>query len=591
LKNGFTERKSRVKSRSFSPRVALLTFVIFTAGTSAVAQDGTLRLHVNPKQAYLWVDDRAVSEASKHPSLELSAGEHKIELANYGYTPITRTVAVTAGKTTNLDVTLEKVGDKVSGPFGAIAIKSADRDAVLLNGKTPDFFVGHGDEFNTDFLWWKQELVVPPGTYEVTVQGGDKDIWSGQVNVAANQRVIVDIPKGVSKTEPWHRGEKLASVPRFAAGVASATVAVAKPSAEMSATDSQIYCGETSQLKWNSSDAPQVEINPTGTVSPSGEQTVQPKQTTTYTLAATGPGGTTTSDVTINVDNAIDVDLSLSPAEVHYKRVGDEVVEDDSTALNWSAINASNVSIAGLGAVDPSGSNTLTVSPQQSDPGPIDETITYTLTATNDCGGAETRTAALHIVGTIEPGELFMRSVYFPTDRPRNLISEADLLPSEQGELRSIAEAFKKYLAYKSDARLIVAGHGDRRGPDSYNQFLSKRRAELVRRFLMEQGVPESSIDVQAFGKKDNLTAEQVQHLLEQSPDLSAQTLETVTKKLGNLVLAYNRRVDLTLSSTGQESARAYPFNAEDFAALAERDPKKGPAPVQLAAEKEHMGN
>jgi len=581
-----------VKFRSFSPHVALLTFVvIFAAGTSAVAQDGTLRLHVNPKQAYLWVDDRAVSEASKHSSLELSAGEHKIELANYGYTPITRTVTVTAGKTTDLDVTLEKVGDKVSGPFGAIAIKGADRDAVLLNGKTPDFFVGHGDEFNTDFLWWKQELVVPPGTYEVTVQGGDKDIWSGQVSVAANQRVIVDIPKGVSKTEPWHRGEKLASVPRFAAGVASATVAVAKPSAEMSATDSQIYCGETSQLKWNSSDAPQVEINPTGTVSASGEQTVQPKQTTTYTLAATGPGGTTTSDVTINVDNAIDVDLSLSPSEVHYKRVGDEVVEDDSTALNWSAINASNVSIDGLGAVDPSGSNRLKVSPQQSDPGPVDETVTYTLTATNDCGGAETRTVALHIVGTIEPGALAMRSVYFSTDRPRQLMSEADLLPSEQEELRSIAEAFKKYLAYKSDARLILAGHADRRGPDSYNQFLSKRRAELVRRFLMEQGVPESSIDVQAFGKKDNLTAEQVQQLLEQSPDLSAQTLETVTKKLRNLVLAYNRRVDLTLSSTGQESARAYPFNAEDFAALAERDPKKGPAPVQLAAEKEHVGN
>jgi outer membrane protein OmpA-like peptidoglycan-associated protein len=592
LKNGFTERKSRVKSRSFSPHVALLTFVvIFAAGTSAVAQDGTLRLHVNPKQAYLWVDDRAVSEASKHSSLELSAGEHKIELANYGYTPITRTVTVTAGKTTDLDVTLEKVGDKVSGPFGAIAIKGADRDAVLLNGKTPDFFVGHGDEFNTDFLWWKQELVVPPGTYEVTVQGGDKDIWSGQVSVAANQRVIVDIPKGVSKTEPWHRGEKLASVPRFAAGVASATVAVAKPSAEMSATDSQIYCGETSQLKWTSTNAPQVEISPAGAVASSGEQTVQPKQTTTYTLAATGPGGTTTSDVTINVDNAIDVDLSLSPAEVHYKRVGDEVVEDDSTALNWSAINASNVSIDGLGAVDSSGSNTLKVSPQQSDPGPVDETVTYTLTATNDCGGAETRTVALHVVGTIEPGALAMRSVYFPTDLPRNLKSEAGLLPSEQEELKSIAQEFKKYLAYKSDARLILAGHADRRGTDSYNQLVSQRRAELVKRFLVEQGVPESSIDVQAFGKKDNLIAEQVQQLLEQSPDLSAQTLETVTKRLGNIVLAYNRRVDLTLSSTGQESARAYPFNAEDFAALAERDPRKGLAPVQLAAEKEHIGN
>jgi outer membrane protein OmpA-like peptidoglycan-associated protein len=581
-----------VKSQSLSPHVVLLTFVvIFAAGPSAVAQDGKLRLHVNPKQAYLWVDDRAISEASKHPSLKLSAGEHKIELANYGYTPTTRTVTVTAGKTTDLDVTLEKVGETVSGPFGAIAIKGADRDAVLLNGKTPDFFVGHGDEFNTDFLWWKQELVVPPGTYEVTVQGGDKDIWSGQVSVEANQRVIVDIPVGVSKTEPWHRGGKLASVPRFTAGVASATVAVAKPSAEMSATNSQLYCGETSQLKWTSSDAPQVEISSTGAVAPSGEQTVQPKQTTTYTLAATGPGGTTTSDVTINVDNAIDVDLSLSPSEVHYKRVGDEIVERESTTLNWSAIHASHVSIDGLGAVDSSGSNTLKVSPQQSDPGPVDETDTYTLTATNDCGGAATRTVALHVIGTIEPGALAMRSVYFPTDLPRTLKSEAGLLPSEQEELKGIAQEFKKYLAYKSDARLTLAGHADRRGTASYNQLLSQRRAELVKRFLVEQGVPESSIDVQAFGKKDNLTAEQVQQLLEQSPDLSAQTLEIVTKRLGNIVLAYNRRVDLTLSSTGQESARAYPFNAEDFAALAKRDPKRGLAPVQLAAEKERSGN
>jgi len=45
----------------FSPHAMVLTLVvIFTAATSAVAQDGKLRLHVNPKQAYLWVDDRAI---------------------------------------------------------------------------------------------------------------------------------------------------------------------------------------------------------------------------------------------------------------------------------------------------------------------------------------------------------------------------------------------------------------------------------------------------------------------------------------------------------------------------------------------------
>ncbi len=34
------------------------------------------------------------------------------------------------------------------------------------------------------------------------------------------------------------------------------------------------------------------------------------------------------------------------------------------------------------------------------------------------------------------------------------------------------------------------------------------------------------------------------------------------------LVLANNRRVDVTLSTTGQQSVRRYPFNARDFLAL-----------------------
>jgi outer membrane protein OmpA-like peptidoglycan-associated protein len=581
-----------VKSKLFQPRFILVTsVVIFAQGLSAQAQDGKLRLKVTPKQAYVFVDDKAISEASKHHTLDLGAGDHKIELVNYGYKPVTRTVTINAGKTTDLDMTLEKIGDRVAGPFGAISIKGADRDAVLINGKTPDFFVGHGDEFNTDFLWWKQELAVPPGTYQVAIRSGNKDVWSNQVNVNANERVIVEVPKGVGKTVPWHRGEKLATTPRFTAGVASATVAVAKPSAELAASNAQLNCGDTTQLKWSSSDAPQVEISPVGTVERSGEQTVQPKQATTYNLTATGPGGTATSNVTVNVNSAIDADLSLSPGEVHYKRVGDKVLQDDTAALKWTAKNASNISIDGVGNVDPSGSRALTITPQKNDPGAVDETVTYTLNATNDCGGVQTRTVALHIVGTIEPGALIMRSVYFPTDRPRTLKSEAGLLPSEQHELMTIAEEFKKYLGFKSDARLILSGHADRRGPESYNMRLSERRAELVKRFLVDQGIPESNIDIQALGKTNNLTTEQVKQLLDQSSDLATDIRDKVVKGLGNIVLAYNRRVDLTLSSTGQESSRAYPCNADDFAQLVDRNgPTKAP-PIQPAADKERSGN
>src|SRR5207245_7504856 len=144
----------------------------------------------------------------------------------------------------------------------------------------------------------------------------------------------------------------------------------------------------------------------------------------------------------------------LSPAEVQYKRVGNEVVEQGNTALNWTSTNASSVSIDSLGTVDASGSHAVTVVPQKSDFGPVDETVTYTLKATNECGGAEVQTAALHIVGSIEPGALALRSVYFPTDQPGTRKSEAGLLPSEQETLKTVADEFKKYLTFKSDARL-----------------------------------------------------------------------------------------------------------------------------------------
>ena len=580
-----------MRSECSASRIVSTALFCLAGAISVFAQDGKLTLHVTPKQAYIFVDDRAISEASKHRSLSLNPGEHKIELVNYGYAPVTRNVTITPGKTSTLEVALQPVGAKVGGPFGAIAVEKADRDAVLLNGKTPDFFVGHGDEFNTDFLWWKQDLVVPPGAYQVTVLGGDKEIWSGSVHVPANQRVIIDVPKGVKKTVSWKRGDKLSSVPRFTAGVASATVAVAKPTAELSTTAAQLNCGDSSQLKWNSSDAPKVEISPVGSVAASGEQSVQPRQTTTYDLTAMGPGGTASSSVTVNVNSAVQAEVTLSPAEVKYKRVGDKIVEDGSTALNWTATNASNVSIDPLGTVDASGSRTLTVVPQESDFGPVDETVNYTLKATNQCGGVETRTVALHVVGSIEPGALSMRSVYFQTDRPGSLKSEAALLPSEKQALQTIAEEFKKYLSFKSDAHLLLTGYADRRGRTAYNQRLSERRVQLARRFLIEQGVPEANIEAQAFGNKDNLTTDQVKQLLDQDSNISAEVRGQIVKRLGNIVLAYNRRVDFTLSSTGQESAREYPFNTDDFAKLAERNGPRRPPLVEMAAQKERTGN
>jgi outer membrane protein OmpA-like peptidoglycan-associated protein len=250
------------------------------------------------------------------------------------------------------------------------------------------------------------------------------------------------------------------------------------------------------------------------------------------------------------------------------------------------------VSIDPLGSVSPSGSQTIQVAPQKKDAGTVDEQVTYTLSASNDCGGSETKTATLHIVGSIEAEpQIAMRSVYFPTDRPKRLKSEDALLPSEQETLKALADSFKKYLEYKPDTHLTLLGHADSRGPQAYNRPLSERRAQLAKNFLVEQGVPEANLETQAVGKEKNLSTDQVKQLLEQNASLSDQDRQKLLQRLPTLVYAYNRRVDIKVSPTGEESAQQYPVQTDDFAALIDRNGPKTGRVVEPAAKKEKIEN
>jgi outer membrane protein OmpA-like peptidoglycan-associated protein len=370
-------------------------------------------------------------------------------------------------------------------------------------------------------------------------------------------------------------------------------VAVAKPTAQLTANGAQINCGDSSQLKWTSTDAPGVQINPIGAVASNGDQSVSPKQNTTYQLTATGPGGTVTSDATVNVNTAVQANLDLAPGEVHYRRVGNKVVQNDGSALNWSATNASNATIDPLGNVSTSGNQPIQVTPKQTTPGKIDETVNYTLTATNVCGGTDTKTVALHITGEITNPELQLsRSVYFPTNGPRSLKSDKALVASEQESLTALAAAFKSYLSDVPDAQLVLSGHADKRGPDGYNQKLSERRAELTKKFLVDQGVPEASLSTEAYGKTKNLTADEVKQLVDQNANLSDADKQKALARIQTIVLANNRRVDIGLKGTGQESAKTYPFNSSDYAELVDRGkPVEASSPVENAAEKEKVKN
>lgn len=79
------------------------------------------------------------------------------------------------------------------------------------------------------------------------------------------------------------------------------TVTLPPPILSLTATPPEITAGGSSVLNWESQYADQCSLEPgVGPVSCVGDIVVTPSQTTTYTLTATGPGGTTSTDITVS---------------------------------------------------------------------------------------------------------------------------------------------------------------------------------------------------------------------------------------------------------------------------------------------------
>ncbi|HZR33446.1 MAG TPA: OmpA family protein [Terriglobales bacterium] len=186
-------------------------------------------------------------------------------------------------------------------------------------------------------------------------------------------------------------------------------------------------------------------------------------------------------------------------------------------------------------------------------------------------------------VSTIEK-KLALHSVYFATAKPTLQDPDAGLLASQGKTLIALASAFKVYLEAKPDARLTLEGHADPRGSVEYNQALSERRVDRTKRLLIEQGVPAANIQTKAFGKQQNLSDAQVKDAVQRNPELSPEDRQRMLHNMRTIILASNRRVDITLSNAGQasqESAQQYPFNAVDSLTLLKEEQTKkttGPA-------------
>ncbi|MGD1210898.1 MAG: OmpA family protein [Candidatus Acidiferrales bacterium] len=542
-----------------------LALAIALGATAGFAQDGKLKIKVTPKQAYVFVDGNAIRDGSR--SISLSPGKHTVVVVNYGYKISTQDVTIEAGKATPLDVKLDPYGGSVSGPFGDVQLKGDPRAAVLSNGTTPGYFVGHVDEFDNDWVW-HQNLLLPPGTHHLTVTHQGKTVWSGDVKVEANKKTVVYLDKNTQKTVDWKRGESLKDLPRFKVGIASAQVAVAPATGGFSVSNANINCGQSTNLTWQTTDTVDANISGIGPVQTSGSQSVSPRATTTYDFTSAGPGGTVKGSSTVNVNTTVNASISANPAEVHYRKIGDKVITQDSTTIAWQTSNADSITVDGK-TVAASGSETVKPEPADTTQVPdgqpartVSENKSFTLNATNVCGGSSTQTASVHVTGSVEPiPAVTLQSIFYPTDYPDKKNPQVGLVRSQQLALATLADGFKKYLEYDPDAKLSVEAHADERGSKPFNQDLSERRVERIKQYLVDQGISADKIQTAAYGKEQPLDKATVTNLEETNPNTppKARLREKHTDWL-----AYNRRADIVLLPSGKKSAQFFPHTADD---------------------------
>jgi outer membrane protein OmpA-like peptidoglycan-associated protein len=87
--------------------------------------------------------------------------------------------------------------------------------------------------------------------------------------------------------------------------------------------------------------------------------------------------------------------------------------------------------------------------------------------------------------------------------------AKSELLPAAQIKLNSVADAL---MQQDPDSKMVVEGHTDSQGGDTYNQDLSQRRAQTVRDYLVTRGVASDRVTSQGFGSSrsiaDNKSAE-----------------------------------------------------------------------------------
>ena len=120
--------------------------------------------------------------------------------------------------------------------------------------------------------------------------------------------------------------------------------------------------------------------------------------------------------------------------------------------------------------------------------------------------GATVTTAAK--AGDVKPTEMRKPKAGVPT--PDVAVTHADIY-FDFKSVRLRADAAKLLqdtaaaMTRTETWAVLVTGYADSHGPAAYNKVLAQRRAETVKQFLVELGVPETAVKVAALGPEASL--------------------------------------------------------------------------------------
>ena len=176
------------------------------------------------------------------------------------------------------------------------------------------------------------------------------------------------------------------------------------------------------------------------------------------------------------------------------------ITAGDQVQLSWRTMDATTISIDGIGDVPSAGVKTVTPT----------ESTSYRLVATRP-----RRLGRRHRARHREPGR--PPAVVVPT---KTMSAEEEFKSSVQDiffdydtyDIRSDAQATLSrdatYLVNHSEIKIVIGGYCDERGSNEYNLALGQNRADAAKNALVTAGVAPSRIRVISYGKEKPFCSE-----------------------------------------------------------------------------------